>query len=153
MRGRRDGVGQLTAVNTVSTKQCRWCSVLILVLFDVLNFYRFEIQKDLKSVTKAYMYGVLCQKKLELSRAHIPHVPSICSLLYRDRPVMLMISTKLVVCMSSASGHGRWAWPQWATNKMLFVTLVDHTKQFEAYSNQSFTDFDWLVKLTSCPKS
>ena len=93
-------MGQLTAVNTVSTKQCRWCSVLILVLFAVLNCYRFEIPKDLKSVTKAYMYGVLCQKKLELSRAHTPHTPSICSLLYRDRPVMLTISTKPVVRMA-----------------------------------------------------
>ena len=153
MWGRGDRVGQLTAVNTVSTKQCRWCNVLILVLCAVLNCYSFEIPKDLKSITRAYMYGVLCQKKLELSRAHTPHAPSICSLLYRGRPVMLMISTRPVVRMSSASGHSRWAWPWWATNKMLFVTLVDCTKQFEAHSSQSFADFDWLLKLTSCPES
>ena len=31
---------------------------------------------------------------------HISHTPSICSLLHRDRPVMLTISTRPIVCMS-----------------------------------------------------
>ena len=38
--------------------------------------------------------------KLELSGAHTPCAPSVCSLLHRDRPVMLTISTRPVVHMS-----------------------------------------------------
>ena len=87
--------------------------------------------------------------KLELSRAHTPRTPSICNLLHRDRPVMLMISTRPVVRMSSAV---KWA-RSMGKKKMLFVTPMDRAKQFEAHSSQSFTDFDQLVTLTSCPES
>ena len=43
--------------------------------------------------------------KLELSRAHTPHVLSICRFLHRDRPAMLTISTSPVVGMLDGRGY------------------------------------------------
>ena len=43
--------------------------------------------------------------KLELSRAHAPHTLSICRILYRDRPVMLTISTSPVVGRVDRRGY------------------------------------------------
>ena len=84
------------------------------------------------------LYGPHFQ--LELSRTHTPRMPSICSLLHRDRPVMLTISTRsvvhmnrklmLIVLVGMVDGRG-----PMANKQILFVTSMDRAKRFEAHSS------------------
>ena len=60
----------------------------------------------------------LIKLQLELSRAHTPHALSIGRFLYRDRSILLMISTSPVVAWSMGVAT-------MADEKTLFVMFVD----------------------------
>ena len=91
--------------------------------------------------------SVIHSFQLELSRTHTPCAPGICTAVQ----VMLTISTRLVLCMSTRNR----ACMQWARSmgvatmankKTLFVTLVGRAKRSEAHLSQFFFPIstDWL---------
>ena len=95
------------------------------------------------------MYVNNSYTKLEVSS--LVHIPRVCQALCTDsryRPVMLTISTRpvvlheqkahgLTVLVGMVNGYG-----YNGQQKTLFVTFVDHAKQFEAHSSQFFAEFD-----------
>ena len=95
--------------------------------------------------------GTLTSYWCLLWMSSLAHIPRVCQALCTDsryRPVMLMISTRPVV-LHEQKAHGLTVLVGMVNRcgyngqqKMLFVTFVDHAKQFEAHSSQFFTEFN-----------